>query len=436
MSASRPYPSPVYAWYVVVVLFLAYVVSFLDRQILSLLIEPIKRDLQISDTTISLLHGFAFAIFYTAFGIPLGRLADSRSRKAIVIAGITLWSLMTSACGFAKTVAMLFAARIGVAVGEAALSPSAYSMISDYFPRGKRGLAMSLFSLGIFAGAGMAFLFGGLVASWAAEVVAGSEGLLSRFKPWQLTFILCGLPGLAVAALMFTVREPERRELYGAGGAVPLAEVFVFLRRYWRVYASIIFGVAFVAMANYAYFTWLPAYFIRVHEYTPRQIGLTFGSMLIGIGTPGLLLGGWLADYCYRRGAVGAHLALAAILSGFAIIPGVLLWFAVTPAEATACIGVLVFFLAAHTGLVPAALQLITPNELRGQVIAVYQFLLNLIALGLGPTIVALLTDHYFRNPMAVGKSMAITLSSALTIGVTLFLLGLRPYIRRQRELG
>jgi MFS family permease len=436
MSASRPYPSPVYAWYVVVVLFLAYVVSFLDRQILSLLIEPIKRDLQISDTMISLLHGFAFAIFYTAFGIPLGRLADSRSRKAIVIAGISLWSLATSACGFAKNITMLFAARIGVAVGEAALSPCAYSMISDYFPRGKRGLAISIFSLGIFAGAGTAFIFGGVVASWAAEAVAASDGLLGQFKPWQLTFILCGLPGLLVAALMFTVREPERRELYGDGGAVPLGRVFGFLRGHWVVYSTIIVGVAFVAMSNYAYFTWLPAYFIRVYEYTPREIGLTFGTMLIGIGTPALFLSGWLADFWYRKGAPGAHLALAAILSGLAMIPGILLWFAATPGQATACIAVLVFFLAAHTGLVPASLQLITPNELRGQVTAVYQFILNLIGLGCGPTIVALLTDRYFQDPMAVGKSMALTLTGALAIGVTLFLLGMRSYIRRQRELA
>lgn len=436
MSTSRPYPAPAYAWYVVFVLFLAYVVSFLDRQILSLLIEPIKHDLGISDTTISLLHGFAFAIFYTAFGIPLGRLADSHSRKAIVIAGITLWSLMTSACGFAKNVTMLFAARIGVAVGEAALSPCAYSMISDYFPRGKRGLAISLFSLGIFVGAGSAFIFGGLVASWAADAVAAGTGWLAGFRPWQLTFILCGLPGLVVAALMFTVREPERRERFGEGGAVPLRRVFAFLREHWVVYSTIIIGVAFVAMANYAYFTWLPAYFIRVYDYTPREIGVTFGTMLIGIGTPALFLSGWLADLWYRRGFHGAHLAVSAITSGLAIIPGMLLWFAATPGEAKSCIALLVFFLAAHTGLVPASLQLITPNELRGQVTAIYQFLLNLIALGCGPTIVALLTDRYFQDPLAVGRSMAITLTFALTTGLVLFLLAMRPYIRRQKTLG
>jgi len=436
MSTQREYPAPLYAWYVVVVLFLAYVVSFLDRQILSLLIEPIKRDLQVSDTMISLLHGFAFAIFYTAFGIPIGRLADSRSRKVIVIAGVTLWSLMTSACGFAKNVGMLFAARIGVAVGEAVLSPCAYSMISDYFPRGKRGLAISIFSLGILAGAGTAFIFGGLVASWATDAVAASDGLLARFRPWQLTFILCGLPGLVVAALMFTVREPERRELFGAGGAVPLARVFEFLRGYRVVYSTLIIGVAFVAMANYAYFTWLPAYFIRVYAYTPRQIGLTFGTLLIGIGAPALFLSGWLADFWFRRGFAGAHLAVATIASGLAIVPAALLWFAATPEQATACIALLVVFLAAHTGLVPAALQLITPNELRGQVTAGYQFLLNLIALGCGPTIVALLTDRWFQDPLAVGKSMAITLCFALTTGVVLFLLAMRPYIRRQRELA
>ena len=148
-----PYPAPAYAWYVVIVLFIAYTISFIDRQIMSLLIEPIKRDLAISDTQISLLHGFAFAIFYTVLGIPLGRLADRKNRCFIISAGIFVWSLMAGACGLAKSFWFLFMARIGVGVGEASLSPAAYSMISDYFPKEKRGIAISLNSMGVFFGA-------------------------------------------------------------------------------------------------------------------------------------------------------------------------------------------------------------------------------------------------------------------------------------------
>jgi MFS family permease len=434
--AAAPYPSSAYAWYVVVVLFFAYVVSILDRQILTLLVEPIKQDLGMSDTMISLLHGFAFAIFYTFLGIPIGRLADAHNRQRIIMGGVFLWSIMTSLCGFARNAVALFGFRIGVAVGEAALSPCAYSIISDYFPREMRGRAMSVYSLGIFAGAGMAYMFGGVITAFAAQAVALDYPLLSSFKPWQLTFVLAGLPGIVVVLLMLTVREPVRRERASAGsGSVPLREVFAYLRHYWLAYFSIFFGVAFVAMATYSLFAWLPAYFIRVHEYTPRRIGLTFGTIILTVGTTGLLLAGYFADLWYRRGAAGAHLLLSTVMSAIAIVPGVLFFFVDSATAALACITVLVFFLAAHTGLVPASLQLITPNELRGQVTAVYLFILNLIGLGMGPTVVALITDRYYRDPLQVGNSMSITLSVALTLGVLLFASGMRAYTARQHEL-
>jgi MFS family permease len=143
--ADAPYPNPKYAWYVVIVLFFAYTSSFVDRIIMSLLVEPIKRDLVLTDTQFSLLHGFAFAIFYTLMGLPLGRLADRANRRWIISIGVLLWSLMTAVCGLTKTFTTLFLARIGVGVGEAALSPSAYTKISDYFPQEKRGVPISLY---------------------------------------------------------------------------------------------------------------------------------------------------------------------------------------------------------------------------------------------------------------------------------------------------
>ena len=430
------YPRPAYAWYVVTVLFFAYVVSFLDRQILSLLIEPIKQDLHLSDTMISLLIGFAFAIFYTIVGIPIGRLADYRNRKGIIIAGVSVWSIMTSLCGLAQNAMVLFLARIGVGVGEASLSPSAYSIISDYFPREKRGRAASFYSLGIFAGAGMAFMFGGLISDFATRVVAENYSVLSGFRPWQLTFLLTGSLGVLVVLMMLTVKEPLRRErLRSGGGSVPLREVIHYMKRHWQAYGALITGTAFISVGPYSLFAWTPAFFIRVHHYTQREIGMTLGAMVLVLGSASLILGSYIADRWFHSGHKEAHLDITIVMTGLAIIPVLFLLTADNPAPALIFIACTILFLTVHTGLSPAALQLITPNELRGQVIAVYLFILNLIGLGCGPTAVALLTDRYFRDPQAVGRSMAIVIISALSVGVALLIYGRKSYRKIQVEL-
>ena len=429
------FPDPRYAWYVVFILFLAYVVSFLDRQILSLLVEPIKADLEISDTTLSLLHGFTFALFYTVFGLPLGRMADRHRRTWLMMGGVALWSAMTAACGFARNTLMLFMARVGVAVGEAALSPSAYSVISDYFPRSKRGRAISLYSLGIFAGAGLAYIFGGLVTEVASHSVSSGWPLLAQFKPWQLTFIITGLPGLLIILLLLTVREPVRRErVSGARSGLSLGETVAYLRQHFRVYFALLVGNSFIALGNYALFAWLPAYFIRVFGYTPGQIGKTFGTIILVFGTAGLLLGGVLADIRYRKGSLGAHYNITVGLAAFAIVPAALLLAGRGEQVQLALVAVLVCCGAVSTGLVPAAMQLITPNELRGQVAALYLLLSALVGLGLGPTLVALLVDFHFRDTMAVGNALAIVLCTTLSVAVLLMSWGRNPYLQRQRQ--
>lgn len=431
------FPNRRYAWWVVVVLFLAYVVSFLDRQILTLLIDPIKQDLQISDTAISLLHGFTFAIFYTIFGIPLGRLADTRNRKRIIIFGVTLWGLMTAACGFAHNATMLFSARIGVAVGEAALSPSAYSMISDYFPRDHRGRAISLYSLGIFAGAGMAYIFGGLVSELASRTVMSSIPFLSQFRPWQLTFLLAAAPGVLIIALLLTIREPARKErLSDNEGTLPLRAVLAYLKRYKKAYFALLIGNSFIALANYSLFSWTPSYFIRAFEYTPKEIGMTFGLILLTFGTAGLVLGGTIADARFRGGRLAAHLDITIIASALAMLHALLMLLDLGEQIQLALIAAVVFFGAITTGLIPASLQLITPNELRGQVSALYLLLTALIGLGIGPTAVALMTDYYFKDTMKVGAAMAIIIAIALSIAVLLMLSGRKAYLQRQQQIA
>ena len=206
------YPSSTSAWYAVVILTIAYVVSFLDRQLLSLVVPLVKRDLLLTDTQVSLLLGLAFALFYTTMGIPIGRLADKKSRRAIIAAGISFWCLMTAACGLAKNYTQLFLARVGVGVGEATLSPSSLSMIGDYFPKEKRGKALGLFNIGVSVGSGIAFIIGGQIIAYVASRDNLILPIIGEIYPWQALFIMVGLPGLIVAALMMTVKEPERSE--------------------------------------------------------------------------------------------------------------------------------------------------------------------------------------------------------------------------------
>ncbi|MGH9752958.1 MAG: MFS transporter, partial [Blastocatellia bacterium] len=215
-TAEEAYPPIGYAWYVVSILTVIYIFSFIDRVILSLLVQPIRRDLGISDTRMSLLMGFSFAVFYSFFGIPLGRLADSRSRRTLIAIGCAVWSLMTAWCGLARNYLQLLLLRMGVGVGEATLSPAAYSLITDYFPKQRLATAMSVYSTAIHLGSGLAYILGGLVVGFIAsqgESINTGLPIVGAIRPWQIVFFIVGLPGLVLALLMYTVKEPVRRDL-------------------------------------------------------------------------------------------------------------------------------------------------------------------------------------------------------------------------------
>ena len=196
-----------YKWYALGILIVAYTFSYLDRQALTLLVGPIRKSLDISDTQLSLLHGFAFAIFYTVLGLPLGRLVDQQRRTTIIAAGVAVWSIMTVFCGLARNFTQMFLARIGVGVGEAALMPGAYSLISDYFPPHSRPIALSLYLSAIYVGAGLATIIGGTII---AIMPAIDAPIVGHLEPWQGVFIVIGLPGLLIALWVLTMREPQR----------------------------------------------------------------------------------------------------------------------------------------------------------------------------------------------------------------------------------
>jgi MFS family permease len=436
-AAEEPYPRPGYAWYVVGVLTLLYVFSFIDRQILNLLVRPIRRDLEISDTEMSLLMGFSFAVFYTFFGILLGRLADSRSRRGIISAGVAVWSLMTAGCGMAGNFLQMLLFRMGVGVGEAALSPAAYSLISDYFPKQRLATALSVYSMGIYIGSGLAFFLGGLVVSVAASQATWHVPLIGATRPWQVIFFIVGLPGVLLAILTFTIREPARRGVRLAKTRdgttrpvqVPVRESLAFFRQNWHTLVCHNVGFALLSFSSYGSSAWIPTFFVRNHHWTEARAGMVYGTIVAIFGTLGIVAGGRLADWMSERGYRDSTMRVGFLVS-LAWIPTGILYPILPDAHwAVVLLVPTILLTSAPFGVAPAAIQQMMPNVLRGQASAIYLFVVNLIGLGLGPTAVALMTDYVFRNDDAVRYSLLVVGTAAHLLAAGLLWNGLKPFL-------
>jgi MFS family permease len=428
------WPNQRYGWFVVGVLTLAYTCSFIDRQILTLLIEPIRRDLQISDTQVSLLGGLAFSILYTTLGIPIARLADQAHRRNLMAAGLAFWSLMTAACGVARGFWGLFAARVGVGVGEAALSPAAFSLMADYFPPRKVALAISVYSTGLYFGAGLALMIGGTVVQLVSNAPTHDLPIVGTVFPWQLTFFVVAAIGLPVLLLMFLIREPLRRGVAATTAAPGAASAWPALRAFMRanrrtlvchISAFTLFGIGINC-----YLFWAPTLMMRTHGWTAPQAGFTIGAMLFGLGTAGVYGGGWLADRLAGRGHRDAVLR-AAFYGMLAGSPFLIATPLLDDARfATIGLGISVFFMAFPQGLPSAALQVVTPNRLRAQMTAIYFFIGNLIASGLGPTLPALLGDYVFRDPAMLRYGLFVVQAIVMPASLLCLWLGFGAYRR------
>ena len=435
MKPDTLYPRPAIAWFAVSILMLAYVFSFIDRLILSLLVEPIKADLQISDVQVSLLQGLTFALFYTIAGIPVGRLVDSHKRTNIICIGIVLWSLMTAITALANKYWQLFVTRAGVGIGEASLLPAAYSMIADLFANNRRGLALGIFSSGSSIGAGLALIVGGYAIGIVNEAGPQTLPVVGTLEPWRLTFLYVGLPGLLVAILIKFVPEPKRHLEAVAGqkaeaDAIPIKDVLAHYKRHAAAISLHHLGMSFSAMAAYGIMAWAPVMLMRTLEWTPQQAGFSIGASIGVAGTLGVIGGGWLGDILSHRGQVNGRLntAVASMLMaaiGAALYPTqdsmglVVVFFSLTMLGAFMVIG---------TGT--AAMIDIMPNRLRGQATAVYLVIVSLAGVGLGPTIVAMFTDYVYGDPMLVGKSLLVVSPTCFLIAAVCFWAARRPFAR------
>ncbi len=409
-----------YSAYLIFILMLAYTFSFIDRQILSLLVEPMKRDLEITDTQMSLLQGLSFALFYTLMGLPLGRLADTKSRRGLIAGSIFVWSLMTAACGLAKSYWYLFFARMGVGVGEAGLSPAAYSLIADSVEKKHLAKAISIYTMGIYLGGGMALIVGGMVIQWAAEFSTISLPLIGDIYAWQAVFLAVGLPGLLLVPFLFTLKEPKRPEAKTT--AVPVADVVGYLKQNKKTILLHNFGAALASIAGYGALAWVPSYLIRVHHMTAGEVGLAFGLIVLFCGAGGVLTGGEIADRLFKKGQVDAKIRVAMWAMIVGIIPTLIYPLVSDLTLVLILLAISTFFANFMMGLGPAAIQEVVPSTMRGQFSALYLFIVNLIGLGLGPTLVALSTDYIFGSPEDVGYSLLFVTSismagSALLLG-------------------
>lgn len=432
-DSDPPYPRETYAWYVVIILMVVYVFSFMDRQILGLLVGPIKADLNISDTQMSLLMGFAFALFYTLFGIPIGRLADSKNRVGIIAIGLMIWSLFTAACGLTSRFVTLALCRMGVGVGEAALSPSAYSLITDYFKPTRQALAISIYGAGIYIGSGLAYVLGAYVVGFAGAAETVELPVVGDVKPWQSVFFLIGVPGLIFTLALLTVREPVRRGLKKTGNAakaasVPLVEVMGYIVKNWRTFFFHNVGFALCSFISYGSTQWIPEFLIRTYGYDRVSAGSYYGYIVMAFGTAGIIFGGFLAGKLMERGYRDAKMRSALTAALLHIPFGILFPLMPTPQLALLMLCGAVFFAAMPFGVGPAAIQEMMPNRMRAQASAVYLFVLNLIGLGLGPTAVALSTDFLFGDESKLYMSLILVSTVFGIFASTLLYLGMRHF--------
>lgn len=433
----QSWPQPAYAWYVVVLLLFAYAFAIVDRIVIGLLVDDIKADLQITDTQMGLLQGFAFTVLYSLAALPIGFAVDRFNRVRLLVAGITIWSAMTVMSGFARSYATLFTARVGVGLGEAAVTPTATSLIGDYFPPEKRARAFGVFMVGGAVGSGLAYLLGGFAIQISHPFREMFPALLGGLAQWHITFILVGLPGFVLAPLIWlTMREPKRREKRDTttDKGIRYDLVVKQLRNHPLAYFSLFVGSSINVAIVYAQFGWLPTAFMRIYGWAPTQVATTLSMISVPCAVISAISAGWVMSWFAKRGRNDGPIIVAAAQGAVWAVFGGLKFLMPTPELAvlfhvmTTLFGSLAIT-AALTGIAQ-----ITPNELRGQFTALYSLMTGLLAVSGGTLLVGFLSDNVFTGPTGIRFSMTAVYFGLGSLGVLCLLLGRTAFARAGLE--
>jgi len=431
-ASAAPRRGGAYRWLVVAILFVGYCFSAIDARVLTLMVEPIQSDLGLSDFEMGLLQGFAFSILYSMAALPIGRYVDrARRRSMLIFWGVLFWSLMTALCGFASSFVGLFIARVGVGVGEATLSPTAYSLISDYFERKRRALAISFYAIGYPIGGGLALLIGGWLLTHFSEGGGLLLPLLGDFEPWQAVFLCVAAPGILVAAAMLLIREPPRQELAKElKQQSTLREGFTYVMQRKILFGSLIGSLGLIALLAIGTALWFPTFLIRTYAMSPADVGIYYGGVMLVFGTIGTLFGGWLSGWLMQTGRADANMRIvlfSTLLKGFPLVLAPLM---PTAALALGMMALGTLIGQASQGVMLAAIQDVTPNQLRGQVTAIALLAVNLLGMGLGASVIAAITDFGFGDQGALRYSIAITGAVTLPL-ILIMLVAALPHYRR-----
>jgi predicted MFS family arabinose efflux permease len=414
------------AWWMLLVLLTFYVFSYIDRYIVSMLVQPIKADLQLSDFKMSLILGPAFAVFYSIAGIPLGWCADRLPRRWVIFGGVFFWSMATVATGLARSFTTLFAARIAVGVGEAALTPATYTLIGDKFPRSRLTTAIAIYQGGGRLGPAIAFAFGGVAIGAVSSIDMSHLPLIGAAKPWQIVMFLVGAPGVLLAFLVFTFAEPARTGKTAEAGS-NFTLLFGFLRQNAALMALMLIGFSMCGVCAYALSAWTPAYLERRFSMSPAQYGPALGLISILWGAS-LLVKGPVVDWLFGRGMKDAHIRFYTwSLIAVAPVP----WFVFRINNPWIFLFVLGYFeVVALTFLVylAATLTLIAPNQLRGQLSAIFLSTIVTVGSGLGPMLVGAMTTFVLRDEAALGTAISIVAGVSVLVALAALRLAL-PFV-------
>lgn len=437
MTASSPvlpYPKASRGAYVVFILMICWTFSFVDRAILSIIVDPVRQDLQLSEVQVGFVMGPAFAAFYIFFGLLMGHIADVRSRRNLIAFGVLAWSAATVACGLAVDFWSLSIARMLVGAGEAALGPAAYSLIPDYIRPKRIGTALAVFSCGITLGGGLALAGGGYIVEFASQ--SGLQGtILSGMAGWRVALLAFGIPGILVAGLLvLTVKEPVRRQ--AGKHLVPMSEFGRYLRSHARLMSMASLGIAVAAVVPTTWVFWGPTFYIRAHGLSPQQAGLYFGFIQGVLSTIAALSGGYVRDLFVGRGNFEAPLLVvmgAMLLSTPMLVISILMDYNLLSLSLFA-VGAGIS--AAIAGMHGAAVIALFPGYLRGRASAIHIMIVSLVGMMVAPLFTAVLTEHVFRDDLQIGKSLAATCAAAGALSVLMLAICLKPAHQHARRIA
>jgi MFS family permease len=406
-APGRDGPVSAGAWWMLAVLLLLYTLSFVDRIVISMLVDPIKATLGLSDVEIGIIIGPGFGVAYCIFGYVFGLAADLISRRTVIYGGVTLWSLSAGLSGLAADFIGLLGFRVGVGAGEAALTPAAYSLITDRFPHRRLTTAMAIYQMGAKLGASIAFAVGGISIAFATTLQQGQWPIIAGMEPWQIALALTGLPGAVLALLVFTFKEPPRGN--GTGKNVKdRAPLLKFMREERRALVPMAIGFASISITMYSLTSWTPTYMSRQFNWHPAQYGPAL-SVISLIGAGSMIIKGMIVDWFYGRGMRDAHLRFFTWLLAATIPLGAAAFFIRDPWLFLVVYAVIQVVALQFVVFMGATLQLFVPPELRGQMTGLFLGFFTLLGLGAGPTFTALLTDYMFRDEAMLGYSLAVT---------------------------